>query len=318
MFSAATLAPFMKASFFDFHYFRGFFGGFLTAAAIAGGTLNSCALSAVDTAPAAPPASTERGVVLSPGARDVLRMVQAKVSTDVIAAYVRASATPFNLSANDIIVLRHLGVTDEVLTAMLQRSGELRAQAVPAGPGYATAPAPTQTAIPAPAPEAPPADYSYGAGSTPYYDNSYVDPSSYAGYYPYPYYSYYPSLVYYPFCGAWGCSYGYCGFHGHSHAYPGYCCYSHGYYGPGYPGFHSTQAFANHLYSGPTFTGPRNLYSGPTFAGPNNLIHNSAPAAMNHFASHTMAAGGLAVRSAAMTRSAGAVRSGGAVGGSHR
>ena len=306
----------MKALFFNFQYFRGRFTGLLAAMAMAGVTSTAHALTAVDSAAgtATPPAGTSKGVVLSPGALDVLRMVQAKVSPQVITAYVKSSVTSFNLSANDIIVLRHLGVTDEVLAAMLERSGELRAQPAPAGPAYATAPAAAQpAAVPPDATAwAPPPDYSYAVGTTPS-DYGYGD--SYNGYYPYPYYSYYPSFVYYPFCGAWGCSYGYCGYHGCSHAYPGYCCYSHHYYGPGYPGFHTSQASSSHLYSGPTFTGPRNLYSGPTFTGPNNLIRN---APMNHFAGHTMATGGLAMRSAAMTRSAGAVRGVGASGGGHR
>lgn len=305
----------MKASFFNFQCFRNRFTVLLATTAMAGVALTSHALTAVDSGAGAatPPTATNKGVVLSPGALDVLRMVQAKVSPQVITAYVKAAVTSFNLSANDIIVLRHLGVTDEVLAAMLERGGELRAQTVPAAPAYAVAPAAAQPAAATPAmePYTPAGDYSYAAGANPY-DNGYGDPYSYAGYYPYPYYSYYPYTYGYSYP---ICSYGYCGYHGCYHSYPGRCYYGHGFYGHGNPGFHSAQASSSHLYSGPTFTGPRRIYSGPTFAGPNNLIRN---APMNHFAVHSMPAGGVAMRSVAFTHSGGAVRSGGVSGGGHR
>ena len=163
---------------------------------------------------------------------DVLKMANAKVDPSVIQAYVRNSAVAYNLSAGEIIALRDHGVSSDVLTAMIQRGGELRAQAMSAGQMVAAPP--VQTSYPAPATAYAPAPaYSYSAQP---------DYSAYG--YAYPVYSYsYPAYSYsYPgySCGYLGCGYGYpgyCGYGGYcGFGYPAYCGYG-GYCGFGYPGY---------------------------------------------------------------------------------
>src|ERR1700747_3209088 len=69
---------------------------------------------------AAPPA-------LSPGVADVLKMADAKVDPDTIKAFIRSSPVPYNPSASEIIALKERGLSSDILTAMLERGGELRA-----------------------------------------------------------------------------------------------------------------------------------------------------------------------------------------------
>src|SRR5690242_15938380 len=64
----------------------------------------------------------------SPGSIEVLKLADAKVSNEVIEAYIRNSSFAYNPTAGEIIALRHHGVSDSVITTMLNRGGELRAQ----------------------------------------------------------------------------------------------------------------------------------------------------------------------------------------------
>src|SRR5215813_227927 len=92
-------------------------------------------------APAASPAPS-----VSPAAADVVRMAEAGTSEDVLVAYVKNSASHFDLSADQILYLRDVGLTSPVITAMLTRDSELKTQ-----PQSAPVPAPAVQA-PAPAP----------------------------------------------------------------------------------------------------------------------------------------------------------------------
>jgi hypothetical protein len=60
----------------------------------------------------------------------VIRLIQAGVDTSVIMTYVTNSASTFNLDSDKIIYLRDLGLPNEVVTAMMQRDQQLRAQMV--------------------------------------------------------------------------------------------------------------------------------------------------------------------------------------------
>jgi hypothetical protein len=103
-------------------------------------------------------------VNLSPGAAQVVKLAQTGTSDEVILAYVQNSASPFSLSADQIVYLKDLGLSSQVITAMLNRDTSLRNQPQPydytqrsyppAAPGT-TPPAPTVEA-PAPVPTAPP------------------------------------------------------------------------------------------------------------------------------------------------------------------
>lgn len=179
--------------------------------------INAAATPETTPAPASPP-------VFSAGVGDIVKMVDAKVDPQVIRAYIQSSPTAYNPSANEIILLKNRGVQPELLTAMLQRGAEVRAQrskvAQPA------APAPTATPQYAPA---------YVAGSQPVYQSyDYAQPVAYS----YPYYTY-PSTVYYT--GGYGGYYPYYwpsfyfgwggGWGGGCYPYRGYCGYTYPYCG---------------------------------------------------------------------------------------
>jgi hypothetical protein len=100
---------------------------------------------------------------ISPVATEVTRLAESGTSEDVMLAYIQNSAAPFNLSADQILYLKDIGLPSAVITAMLNRDIALRGQpqtynyeqrAYPptAAPPAAVAPAPV--AAPPPAPEA--------------------------------------------------------------------------------------------------------------------------------------------------------------------
>jgi hypothetical protein len=117
--------------------------------------------------PPAPGSATAPGTPanLSPGAAQVVRLAKAGVGDDVLAAYIRSTQTPFNLSADDVLYLRNSGLSAAILSTMLNHDGSLRTQQHAYvysqhlyGPGGQFTP-PTAPAAPtaAPAPVAPPA-----------------------------------------------------------------------------------------------------------------------------------------------------------------
>ena len=63
------------------------------------------------------------------GLTEVLKMVDAGISKDIIHQYIQNSTAPCDLSADDIIALKQRGVPDEIALALLKRSAELKAQA---------------------------------------------------------------------------------------------------------------------------------------------------------------------------------------------
>ncbi|HZR21100.1 MAG TPA: DUF6600 domain-containing protein, partial [Verrucomicrobiae bacterium] len=91
-------------------------------------------------APAAPPA-------VSPAAAEVVRLAEAGTSDDVILAYIQNSTGTFELSADQILYLRDIGVSSPVITAMLGRDSVLRGQPAP------STPAPAAPVVQAPPPE---------------------------------------------------------------------------------------------------------------------------------------------------------------------
>jgi hypothetical protein len=73
-----------------------------------------------------PPASPAATVSLSPGAAEVVRLSESGVGEDVITAYIQGSQSLFNLSADDILYLKDVGLTSPVVTAMLSHDTSLR------------------------------------------------------------------------------------------------------------------------------------------------------------------------------------------------
>jgi hypothetical protein len=118
---------------------------------------------------------------LSPGAAEVIRLATSGVGDEVVLAYIQNSQAPFNLSADNVLYLKDLGLSAQVTSAMLSHDSKLRGQPqqyapVATVPAPAPAPAPVVTApvapppasVPPPAPAAapvyvssPPADVTY-------------------------------------------------------------------------------------------------------------------------------------------------------------
>ena len=116
-------------------------------------------------ASATQPADPNAGSSISPNASEVVKMASAGTSDDVLLAYVQNSQSTFDLSADNVLYLKDVGLSSQVITAMLTRDQTLHNQ----GASYAynqrayaptiappAEPAPV-AAAPAPAPEAAPA-----------------------------------------------------------------------------------------------------------------------------------------------------------------
>jgi hypothetical protein len=77
------------------------------------------------------------------GVDDVLKLSRAQIGDEIILNYVKNSGTIYNLGANDIVYLKTAGVSDKVISAMLdqRRRVEMAAQPPPAQtPAVANAP----------------------------------------------------------------------------------------------------------------------------------------------------------------------------------
>jgi hypothetical protein len=90
---------------------------------------------------------------LSPGLQEVVKLTQAHMGDDVITAYVKNSGQSYYLSADDILYLNSQGVSQGVITALLQSKGA--APAAPTTPGLTQMPVTTPPSV-APATPAPP------------------------------------------------------------------------------------------------------------------------------------------------------------------
>jgi hypothetical protein len=180
----------------------------------------------------------------SGGVYDILKLADGKVANPVIVSFIEASPVAFQPTAQEVIMLKDHGVSDDVIKAMLAHGSHLREQRAPA-PASVPLMAAQNPAPQAPAPASPAPAYSEYPGytsTTPYYA---YDPSyAYASptYYPYTYAYSYP--YYYPYYSVslgwywpwWGYR-GYYGGHGWAGSYrPGYGAwhgYGYGYHGGG-------------------------------------------------------------------------------------
>jgi hypothetical protein len=148
---------------------------------------------------------------LSYGVPQILQLAQAKVSDDTIIAYIRNSGNSYGLDANQIIYLRQQGISDNVITVMLDQRKVASAPAQPATQPDNSNTAQTSTAVVQPTTTyvqtAPPSTvYVMPDTQTYYYDAYYAQP------YYYPYYAWpYPAVSFsFGFGGRWGGG----GFHG--------------------------------------------------------------------------------------------------------
>ena len=135
--------------------------------------------------------------LLGYAASQVLQLAQAKLGDDAILAYIKHSGNRYRLNADQIIYLRQQGISDPVITAMLNQPAGGVPVALPTTP----APQPMDsTGYPEPVAAATPYDQTVP-------DAGYYPPPDY-GDQPYCYYpAYYPAYVSYPavtFYYGWG------------------------------------------------------------------------------------------------------------------
>src|SRR5882724_3637478 len=91
---------------------------------------------------------------VSPAAAEVLRLAESGVAEDIVMAYIQNSPATFNLSADQILYVRDLGLSSQVITAMLNRDAALASQPQPSQPATEPEPAPAPT-VPVEAPLTP-------------------------------------------------------------------------------------------------------------------------------------------------------------------
>jgi hypothetical protein len=88
---------------------------------------------------------------LSPGAAEVVRLAGSGVGDDVVLAYIQNSQVPFNLTADNVLYLKDIGLSPQVTSAMLNHDSTLRNQPQQYAPAAPAAPSPVAPAVPAPA-----------------------------------------------------------------------------------------------------------------------------------------------------------------------
>jgi len=77
------------------------------------------------------------GANLSPGAAEVVRLAGSGVGDDVALAYIQNSQAPFNLSADNVLYLKDVGLSPAVTSAMLSHDSAMRGQPQQAPPQQA-------------------------------------------------------------------------------------------------------------------------------------------------------------------------------------
>jgi hypothetical protein len=201
----------MKTNFLK-NLLAGLAAGVLALGASPATAQDSSAATSVQPAVATAPAPQ-----LAYGVPQILQMAQANVGNDTIVAYIKNSGTSYGLNADQIIYLKQQGVSDTVITTMLNQPKPGVVAYTPPAPAPSPAAAPAVAAVPTPTP-APTVTYVQTAPPTTYYY-----------YQPY-YYPYYPSYAVYP---AVSLSFGWGGGGGY---YRG--GYYGGWHGGGYSGWH--------------------------------------------------------------------------------
>ncbi|HEV2394527.1 MAG TPA: hypothetical protein VG146_19425 [Verrucomicrobiae bacterium] len=195
-----------------------------------------------------PAVSAPQTQTLPYGLADVVKLARAQVSDDVIINYIRSTGTIYNLSPGDIVYLRDQGVSDRVVSAMLdQRRRAVESvtpQPMPPGvaPGVPNAPPvpDANTVPPAPYYSGPPPGYDQTAPQpvepAPAPSTTYVIPYTPVN----PYYPYYDYGYSYPYWGGYYggpvVTFGFGGFYGGFHHYGDFGHFGGGHFGGGHFG----------------------------------------------------------------------------------
>ncbi|MCP5519728.1 MAG: hypothetical protein H7A45_21015 [Verrucomicrobiales bacterium] len=82
----------------------------------------------------APPVVQAEQPILSPGVAEVIDLAQSRVGDSVLIDYVSVSSVPYRLAAEEIVYLKDVGISDEVIAAMIRRGQELGVGEVAEGP----------------------------------------------------------------------------------------------------------------------------------------------------------------------------------------
>jgi hypothetical protein len=136
---------------------------------------------------------------LSYGVSQVVQLAQAKIGDDTIIAYIKNSRNSYGLTVDQIIYLRQQGISEPVITAMLNQPGPGVAVATPTTPAPQPVAASTATtASGSTATVAPTVTYVQTVPDTTYY----YQPYYYQPYY-YPDYAWYPPVTF-SFGWGWG------------------------------------------------------------------------------------------------------------------
>jgi|GEM_PF-1913626 len=232
-------------------------GGVLgTLLAAKSATAQSDATPQSSSAAPAPSPSGSASPQLPYGVADVLKLVHARVNDDTTIAFIQSNRSQYGLGASEILYLKDQGVSDRVLTAMLEKgknSDNALATASPtpqATAGY-NAQAPITYSPPVVKYASPVPTYVESVPAEAPVSTVYVIPN------PQPGYVYYGS---YPFYGGW------CGYHyppvsfgfGYPGCYPGGGFRSYGFRGAGIRGggFNGTR-FASATFHGSSSFGHR-------------------------------------------------------------
>ena len=103
--------------------------------AVAGLALSASTALAQDSTTVAQPAVASATVSqLSDGMAQIVQLAQAKISEGTIIAYIKNSGNSYRLDANQIIYLRQQGISDAVITTMLNQPRPGVAVATPTTP----------------------------------------------------------------------------------------------------------------------------------------------------------------------------------------
>jgi len=98
---------------------------------------------------------------LSPGLDEIVKLSQANVGDEVILAYVKKSGSGYNVTANDILYLNDIGVSQTVLNALIQSRSSAPVAAPPPPPPVEQAPPPPVVEVVPPPPADVTVDYFY-------------------------------------------------------------------------------------------------------------------------------------------------------------
>ncbi len=157
-----------------------------TVAVIALATLawSASTVSAQDSSPAQPAAVTAPAPQLAYGVPQILQLAQAKVGDATIIAYIKNSGTTYGLTADQIIYLRQKGISDAVITTMLNQPKPAFVASAPPAPAPQPAAAPASPQPVSTATVAPTVTYIQTAPAPVYYYSQPYYYPVYGGIYP--------------------------------------------------------------------------------------------------------------------------------------